>query len=127
MAQRTDTRQDLLLRASEATVSRATSNLRDARRARNHKSRGFLAELRCECARPECRATFPVVAQAHRQRPEQFVVVPDHAAGETVVRAADRFFVVEPPGMDPIGVALNGYAAGLAPGPRPSRRLRAAL
>jgi hypothetical protein len=31
----------------------------------------------------------------YRRRPEQFIVVPDHLAGETVVAAADKFFVVE--------------------------------
>lgn len=38
---------------------------------------------------------FPAAARAHRRRVEQFIVVPDHVAGETVIAAADRFFVVE--------------------------------
>jgi hypothetical protein len=55
----------------------------------------FLAELHCECGRPDCRATIPAGAGVYRRRPEQFIVVPDHLAGETVVAAADKFFVVE--------------------------------
>ncbi len=79
MAQRVESREDRQLRSYEETSSRAASTLRAARRLRNHQSRGFLEELRCECDRPECRATFPAAAQAHRQRPERFIVVPDHA------------------------------------------------
>ena len=110
MAQRVETREDRQLRTQEETSSRAVSALRAARRLRNHKSRGFLAELRCECARPECRATFPAGAQTHRQRPERFIVVPDHAAGDLVVRAADRFFVVEPTESKAARDAGNGRA-----------------
>jgi hypothetical protein len=96
MAQRVAPHQDKELRVHEETIVRAASALRDARRTRNHKSGGFLDELRCECARPECRATVPAAAHVHRKRPERFIVVPDHTAGDTVIAAADRFFVVEP-------------------------------
>lgn len=67
---------------------------RDARRVANREAI-TAAELRCECGRPDCRATFPAAAGAHRRRVDQFIVVPDHFAGETVVAAADTFFVVE--------------------------------
>ncbi len=96
MAQRVLPRRDERPRVYEETISHIASALRDARRTRNHKSGGFLAQLRCECARPECRATVPAVAQAHRKRPERFIVVPDHTAGDTVIAVDDRFFVVEP-------------------------------
>ena len=49
----------------------------------------------CECGRPECQATIPLRAEAHRRRPGLLVVVPRHLAGEKVVAAADHFFVVE--------------------------------
>ena len=110
MAQRVESREDEQLRTYEETTSRAASTLRAARRLRNHQSRGFLEELRCECARPECRATFPAGAQTHRQRPERFIVAPDHAAGDLVVRAADRFFVVEPTESQATRDAGNGRA-----------------
>ena len=61
----------------------------------NQEAVATVAELRCECGRPDCRATFPAEAGAHRRRFDWFIVVPDHLAGETVVAAADRFFVVE--------------------------------
>jgi hypothetical protein len=65
------------------------------RRDRNRKADGFLHELRCECARPGCRSTFPAAAVAHRKQPECFIVAPHHLAEETVVAAADRYFIVE--------------------------------
>jgi hypothetical protein len=80
----------------EGTLLRTASSLREARRARNRTRGDINGELRCECARPECRATIPVVAETYRRSPERFIVVPDHFPGETVVAAADRFFVVEP-------------------------------
>ena len=110
MAQRVESREDRQLRTHEETSTRAASTLRAARRNRNYKSRGFLEKLRCECARPECRATFPAGAEAHRQRYERFIVVPDHAAGELVVRAADRFFVVDPSKPDEIWGLRDVYA-----------------
>jgi hypothetical protein len=37
----------------------------------------------------------PAVAETHRSAADQFVVAPAHLDGGVVVRAADRFFVVE--------------------------------
>lgn len=84
------------LHARSEVILRAASALRQARRARNHGRSWPSDDLRCECARPECRATVPADAEASRGMPGRFIVVPDHGAGETVVSAADRFFVVEP-------------------------------
>jgi hypothetical protein len=75
---------------------RSASEVREARRAGNRARSGFVDELRCECARPGCRATFPAVAEGYRGVRERFIVVPEHGGGDdTVVAAADRFFVVE--------------------------------
>jgi hypothetical protein len=73
----------------------AAGGLSDARRVGNRERIGFASELRCECGRVTCTATWPAAAELHRQRPECFVVVPDHVDGVVVVRAADRFFVVD--------------------------------
>jgi hypothetical protein len=83
------------LRVRPALIPRGAFALRDARREANQADGAFLAELRCECARPDCRAAVPAAAEAHRRRADRFIVVPDHFAGEAVVAAADRFFVVE--------------------------------
>ena len=98
-------------------------SLGSARRVGNLERRGFVTRLRCECALPSCRETFPAGAESYRGTPERFIVVPGHLGAivtpanlddATVVRAADRFFVVE----------LDGSAARL---PAPSeRRLRLA-
>ncbi len=72
-----------------------TFALRDARRGANREGSAFLDELSCECARPDCRARFPAHADAFRRHPQQFIVVPEHLAGDWVVAVADRFFVVE--------------------------------
>jgi hypothetical protein len=37
-----------------------------------------------------------VAAEGHRRSVDSVIVVPAHFAGGVVVRAADRFFVVEP-------------------------------
>jgi len=39
---------------------------------------------------------LPAVAETHRGSVERFVVTPAHFEGGVVVRAADRFFVVQP-------------------------------
>ena len=59
---------------------------------------GLVSELRCECGRPNCRGTVPPVAETQRGIAERLVVTPAHFEGGVVVRAADRFFVVEPGG-----------------------------
>jgi hypothetical protein len=43
----------------------------------------------------------PAVAETHRGIGERFVVMPAHFDGGVVVRAADRFFVVDPDGYAP--------------------------
>lgn len=66
------------------------------RRAVNRERSGYVAQHRCECARPSCRDTFPAAAEAHRGTDDRFIVAPTHVdGGMAVVRAADRFFVVE--------------------------------
>lgn len=79
-------------------------SLAPARRAGNVERRDFVTRLRCECALPSCRETFPAVAESYRGTAERFIVVPAHLGAivtpanledATVVRAADRFFVVE--------------------------------
>lgn len=67
------------------------------RRAVNRERSGYVTQLRCECTRPSCRHTFPAAAEAHRGTDDRFIVAPTHVdGGMAVVRAADRFFVVEP-------------------------------
>ncbi len=95
MAVRAPSRARRRLRIDPAQIPLGAFALRDTRREANRKGRVFVDELRCECARPGCRATFPAAAEAHRRRPDRFIVVPNHLAGEAVVAAADRFFVVE--------------------------------
>ena len=38
---------------------------------------------------------MPIVAETYRRLADQFLVAPAHFDGGAVVRAADRFFVVE--------------------------------
>jgi len=80
----------------ERRRSRPARSVSEARRARNGEHTGVVAELRCECAQPNCRDTVPAVAETHRGTTERFIVIPAHLNGGVVVRAADRFFVVEP-------------------------------
>jgi hypothetical protein len=69
--------------------------LSEARRAWNRDRIGLVSGLRCECTSPSCRGRVPAVAETHRWAADQFVVAPAHFDGGVVVRAADRFFVVE--------------------------------
>jgi hypothetical protein len=69
--------------------------LSEARRAWNRDRSALVSDLRCECTRPSCRGRVPAVAESHRRRADQFVVAPAHFDDGVVVRAADRFFVVE--------------------------------
>jgi hypothetical protein len=69
--------------------------LSEARRAWNRDRIGLVSDLRCECTKPSCRGRVPAVAETHRRVADQFVVAPAHFDGGVVVRAADRFFVVE--------------------------------
>jgi len=63
-------------------------------RVGNRTRIGFVSELRCECGRSNCRETVPAVAETYRRTADHRLVMPAHANGEVVVRAADRFFVV---------------------------------
>ena len=67
----------------------------EARRAWNREHLGLVSELRCECTRPDCTEMVPAVAEAHRRMSGRSVVVPTHFLDGVVVRAADRFFIVE--------------------------------
>jgi hypothetical protein len=75
----------------------------EARRLRNRAHVDQVIELRCECNRPACAAVVPAAADEHRGSGDRFVVVPGHAADVVVVRAADRFFVVERRRAGPVG------------------------
>jgi hypothetical protein len=68
--------------------------LRNARRTAN-RERGR-TELICECTRPGCSAGLPGLADDERGSTDCFIVDPHHfdRDGGSVVRAADRFFVV---------------------------------
>jgi hypothetical protein len=81
---------------SRRARSNGTASLSWLRRAQNQKKTARRGELRCECPDPACRETFPARAVSHRGTPGRFIVAPMHANGATVVRAADRFFVVDP-------------------------------
>jgi hypothetical protein len=64
-------------------------------RAGDREHVGLVAELRCECGRPSCTETLPAGAEAHRGMGSRFVVAPAHFNDGVVVRAADRYFVVD--------------------------------
>jgi hypothetical protein len=68
----------------------------ESRRARNRERIGLVSELRCECARSNCRDTLPAIAETYRGIAERFVVTRAHFEDGVVVRDADRFFVVQP-------------------------------
>ena len=87
----------VLRRRSTGTKPGSTvAALSQARRDQNRKQLGVAAYLRCECDAPECRATCPAAAESHRGLLDRFIVTPGHLGASTVVRVADRFFVVEP-------------------------------
>jgi hypothetical protein len=79
-------------------------DLAPSRRAGSIECRRFVSGLRCECGQLSCRETFPAAAGSHRGNAGRVIVVPAHLGAivsltdldnGTVVRAADRFFVVE--------------------------------
>jgi hypothetical protein len=94
-AQRAEPRELNRSRPRSGVVPRSAFALRDARRAGNREDGALRGQLRCECARPECHATFPALAEVHRRDPKRYIIAPDHLAGETVIAAADQFFVVD--------------------------------
>lgn len=71
------------------------SSIGEALRAENRDRAASAARGRCECGRPDCRDTFPSVAEAYRGMGERFIVVPDHVGTSAVIAAADRFFIVD--------------------------------
>jgi len=86
----------LATRAPRCVIrSAAVPTLSELRRARNRQNIGLIAELRCECTVPSCGETFPAAADGHRGGAERFIVVPAHLNGDTAVKVADRFFVIE--------------------------------
>ena len=86
----------LLSQSREPLRAAPALPVRESRRARNRERIGLVSELRCECAQPNCRDMLPAVAETHRGIAERFVVTPAHFEDGVVVRAADRFFVVQP-------------------------------
>lgn len=64
------------------------------RREENRQNIGLVPELRCECAIPNCRETFPAMADNHRGTRDRYIVAPAHFNGGTPVKVADRFFVI---------------------------------
>jgi hypothetical protein len=95
---------DLILPTRERVRSSPLA-LSEARRAWNRDRIGLVSGLRCECTKPSCRGRVPAVAESHRRGADQFVVAPAHFDDGVVVRAADRFFVVE----------LRGRVIGCSP------------
>jgi hypothetical protein len=71
--------------------------LRERRRGANAEI-GRGRALLCECAGTGCRARLPSAAARHRGRGTagRFLVTPSHIGVDTVVAAADLYFVVEP-------------------------------
>lgn len=67
----------------------------DVRRALDRERIDLVCEFRCECGQSTCRETVPAVAETHRGSADCYVVTPAHFSGGVVVRAADRFFVVD--------------------------------
>jgi len=82
--------------ATRARISSSALALSEARRAWNRDRIGLVSDLRCECPSPTCQAWVPAVAESHRGDAGLFIVASTHFNGGLVVRAADRFFVVEP-------------------------------
>jgi hypothetical protein len=74
----------------------AVSPVSELRRAGNRTNPGRLTELGCECATPSCREPFPATAARHRGTADRFIVAPAHLNGDTAIRVADRFIVIEP-------------------------------
>jgi len=68
--------------------------LRERRRAENRQKLGLASELRCECAIPSCRETFPAAAVIHRGTGDCFIVAPTHLNGDIPLKVADHFFVI---------------------------------
>jgi hypothetical protein len=67
----------------------------EALRAWNRERIDLVSQLRCECGQLTCTDTVPAVAETHRGSADRFLVTPAHLGGGVVVRAADRFFVVD--------------------------------
>ena len=90
-------RVELRPRRTAATRPNPTiaSGLSEARRSQNRSEVGTVSQLRCECDAAGCRELCPTIADSHRGMLDRFIVTPAHLGAATVVRAADRFFIVE--------------------------------
>jgi hypothetical protein len=82
--------------AWQPIVPAGVSALSEMRRAGNRTNLGRITELSCECATPSCQETFPAGAVSHRGTADRFIVAPAHLNGDSAVRVADRFIVIEP-------------------------------
>jgi hypothetical protein len=80
----------------------AVSALSEVRRAENRTNLGRLTELSCECAIPSCRETFPAGAVSQRGSADRFICAPALLMGDTAIRVADSFIVIEP--RRPVGM-----------------------
>jgi hypothetical protein len=80
---------------TRASIRTGPLALNAVRRTWNRERIGFDSELRCECTRPSCTYRVPAVAEKHRSAADQFLVAPAHLDGGVVVRAADRYFIVD--------------------------------
>jgi hypothetical protein len=87
-----------------ASPLHAAAKVSEARRARNLELGEFATRLCCECGRAGCRKSFPAAAGSYRGTDERFILAPVHLGAIVtltdldeciVVRADDRFFVVE--------------------------------
>jgi hypothetical protein len=81
--------------ASARARAKPSLAVSEARRAWNIERAGVVSELRCECGLPACRETVPGIAERYRGTGDHFVLRPPHFRFGVVVRAADRFFVVD--------------------------------
>jgi hypothetical protein len=59
----------------------------------------FEREFLCECARLNCKVKLPLEVERYRRRLNRFIVAVGHAERDAVVGIADRFFIVEVPGI----------------------------
>jgi hypothetical protein len=95
---------------------RKLQSLRERRRAENrdrhslshppHYEHDFL----CECARPDCSARLPLEVERHRRRLNRYIVAVGHADSDTVVGVADRFFIIEVPGVAATSLPPSAHA-----------------
>ena len=87
--------------ASNERILRAVNDgIRDLEESFGGAGQGYRASFVCECARLGCSSVTSATIEEYetvRERPNQFLVLPDHVDPELerVVRKTDRFVVVE--------------------------------